>query len=208
MATNSIMFKPLRLFSILILLSCSGKVETGSEWDPSIYQIFNEEEIEGLNKIVAFFESQICGNDKISQKECYNVFFDRLMEDVDANSNLVVTIDFSEQKAFYQRLKADTFNEIWGFGKMKTATSDETFRYLQFAKEGKYISFLKEFAKKHAFIEDYHEAFINSGGLSPSIIANTLYNGPQYDIEDKNIRLSIAIHYLTLNDQGTRMELY
>ncbi len=81
-------------------------------------------------------------------------------------------------------------------------------KYLLLKHEGAFEIFLSNLAKENKGIEYYHTTLIKTGDITPSMVSNILINYKYYNIQQPEIRLIIAIHYLTLNDQYHRKEPY
>lgn len=47
------------------------------------------------------------------------------------------------------------------------------------------------------FFSNYKNSFANSGGIAPSMLSSTLYQHDTFDYNDENVRLFLAIHYIT-----------
>ena len=74
--------------------------------------------------------------------------------------------------------------------------------------DGKYQRFLIAFGKRNPVIKEYAKSIQDSGGFSYlSFNHNQILNNKKYiDLDDPNIQLILAIHFLTLNDEEKRNE--
>ncbi len=201
------------IFIILTLVGCSDKQPKSLDTDPIVIQIFEDTEIRNLSKILQFFEEQICTNQQIDNEkisDCYKAYLKQLSKAVETGC-IEINIPFEEQKKMYKAIDTSTFNQIWYIGKQRFPDSPKTFKYFTLYHNGKhvkYLKFLKAVGDKNEIIKDYYEALRSVGSISPTSVAHLLKSYQLYDVSDIKIRLIIAIHYLTLNDQYERKEKY
>ncbi len=178
--------------------------------NPTINSIFNKTESQDLQRILDFFENSICINENIKKEninECYKKFFERIKGESEKDGNIYLKISFNEQQRVYEQINNSTFGEIWKFEKnLPQNSSADTLKYITYKYESKYINYLKELGKTYKVIESYKESFLNAGDMSPIMFANVIMGYENYNTEDIRIKLFIAIHYLTLNDQNERKE--
>lgn len=86
--------------------------------------------------------------------------------------------------------------------------SPDTLKYLDLRTDGKYAEFLKKLGKENEVVQEYYEELQASVGISPGMAAHLLMNPEDYDVNDVRVKLLVAIHYLTMNDQYERNETY
>jgi len=193
----------------LTLISCSSKRDKLGD-NSSIQSIFNEKEIIDLEKILVFFENQISEieNRPIEDlQKCYESFFIRL-EKAEETGFVETKIPFGKQLNFYNEIDTTTFNQIWCFHRSWNYGSSDTLKSISINLKGKYVVFLESLGKEHGLIKKYDEMLRGSGDISGGMVASLLMFHKKYDTNDIRIRLLIAIHYLTLNDQFERDEKY
>jgi hypothetical protein len=174
----------------------------------SVISIFNETEVRELNSILDFFTGQICNQEMPDVNSCFKEYLGNLFKDFDYGKEFELNISFEEQMKLYYEISDSTFNEIWSFERSPQRRSSDSIRYLQYNSKGKYFSFLKELATQYKHVKDYYATHQAAGDLSPSMAGNVLYNYDDYNYDDVRIRLFIAIHFLTLNDQMNREDQY
>lgn len=207
--------KRIILLNILffILISCSIKEKRKLESDSIITSVFNKTEIQDLQTILNFFNKQICENEDFDGQNINNYYQDFMKrlksESIESNGTIYLEIPFEEQLKMYKRIENSTFNEIWLFGKsFPLGSSTDTLKSIFINHSGKYPKFLKEVGKKDSIINIYQEQLSNSGDISPQMFSSLLMGYENYNIKDIKVRLVIAIHYLTLNDENLRKEKY
>lgn len=197
------MRKFIALFILTLLcIRCSNTSELKLANDSTISSVFNPTEIEDLSKILSFFEHQICSVEKMETSNieaCYQSFLERIKRETE-NGLIPLHISFKEQKTLYQQIKDSTFNQIWVFNQQTMPNSNDTLKSIGLKHNGKYIEFLSEYGKLNSVIDTYYNNYIASGDLGPSMVNELIQNYQVYDLSQVNIRLIIAIHYLTLND--------
>ncbi len=199
-----------QIIALLILVGCSGTNQEHLESNSTVTGVFNKSEIQDLAKILKFFDEQICATQQVDiskLSDCYQSFFER-MEEAEKTGSIEIKIPFSEQQNLYRQINDSTFNEIWHFGKSSYRNSPDTLRSISLKYNSKYVNFLKELGTDDKIIKNYYDNFKASGGISPSMVASLLVNYDNYNINDIRVRLVIAIHYLTMNDQFERKEKY
>lgn len=193
----------------LTLISCSSKRDKLGN-NPSIQSIFNEKEINDLEKILDFFENQISEieNRPIENlQNCYESFFIRL-EKAEKTGFIEIKIPFGKQLNLYNEIDTSTFNQIWCFHRSWKCGSSDTLKSISINLNGKYVVFLESLGKEYSIIKRYDEMLRGCGDISGGMVASLLMLHKKYDTTDIRIRLFIAIHYLTLNDQFERNEKY
>lgn len=180
---------------LFIAFSCSNQKQNDFSNDKTITDIFSKTEISDLLKIQHFFDKNI-GLDKANKQkkldEVYSKFFLKNSK-IDQQEDLKLSIRFDNQKELYTQLDKKTFNDIW-----KVSSKSKR---LSLNPKGKYASLLKEVGKKDSVINNYYNGLQRVGDISPSIVSDLLKNYKNYNIKNPKVRLMIAIHYLTLNDQ-------
>ncbi|WP_339786163.1 hypothetical protein [uncultured Imperialibacter sp.] len=193
-----------------VLLQCSQRIEGTLSDDPIVDEIFTPAEVRDLQKALDFFEDQIClqsAGSEVNIRDCYQSFFNS-MKDWATNGEMTVNISFDEQRRLYQQMDTSTFNSIWTFNKKIRSSSRDTLKILDFKYGGHYAKFLEKYGQESPVIADYYDSFQYAGGISPGMIVILIYDAEALDISQAAIRLFIAIHYLTSNDQNNRNEAY
>jgi len=191
------------------IISCSPKDQKISE-NMTIKSVFDSAEIRDLEKILMFFETQICQNENVSTENvqnCYQSFFIR-MEKAEEIGSIDLKISFESQLKLYKEIDSATFNQIWTFNQSWKKNSLDTLKSITYNCNGKFVRFLETFAKEDEVVKEYYNSFQLAGDIGPTMVARLRKLHKDYDTHDIRIRLLIAIHYLTLNDQYHRIEKY
>lgn len=194
----------------IVLLGCTNSHVESLATEPTINSVYSQNEIEDLTTILDFFESQICQIYKLDGEntlDCYRSFFEQ-MKSLMETGEFDTKISFEKQKELYQQISKSTFDKIWTYTWVIKNTQDsrDTLKSIIWNYEGKHIDFLKVFAEDNDVVKRYIDANLASGDISPMMIADIQMFYEKYDINDIRMRLLIAIHYLTLNDNAKRLE--
>lgn len=204
------MKKTYYIFLLLLLIGCKSADQQRLDSNQAITKVFDESEIKDLEKILHFFNKQICETQKIDNAdicECYQRFFKR-MEEQKKTGEFETKISFQEQENMYRQINESTFNQIWTFAESWHQGNPAPLKEIVFNYNGKYLKYLEESGRKNDIIRNYYESYTSVGDISPTMVGSILMEYKKYDISDVGIQLFIAIHYLTLNDQSKRNDIY
>lgn len=190
------------IFGVTILqlnFSCKTQYST-----TELSNNFTTEEKADLKKITNFFKNQMCLNMDSDFKTCYERIPHEYLE---ATGNRFWTnIDFEKQKELYEQISKSTFDQIWMFCKSTEYKSGKETKSLCANAIGKYYEYLVDLGKQNPIIAKYAERINASGDYSVLDIQywNVLNDKKYFDLNNPNIQLILAIHYLSLNDQEKR----
>jgi len=206
------MNKIFQILFFLVFIGCATNKSEKLQSNSTINSIFNKKESQDLQKILDFFENSICVSENIKKENinvCYKKYFERLKQESEKNGNIYLKIPIDEQLKVYKNFKDSTFKEIWQLGKFfPLNTTTDTLKYYSYNFNGKYLEYLKELGKTNKAVDNYTKSFLNAGDMPPSMWASVLMDYENYNIKDIRVKLFLAIHYLTLNDQNEREEKY
>jgi hypothetical protein len=194
---------------LIILLSNCGSRTQELRTNSTIQEVFNTIEINDLNKILTFFENEIC-SDLIEVTEinkCYINFFSTLRSAV-KDGEFPININFEKQREMYSELSDSTFMNIWTINKSFKFKSKDTLQSIGYLYDGKFAKLLEATGKDYPMIKGYSETFKETGDITPSLTANFIINYSKLNLNDPRIKMIVAVHYLTLNDQYLRNEAY
>jgi len=194
--------KSLILFTLLIFtIGCIREHSVLLSNDPIVNKYFNKEEIEGLVKILNFFEDEIANQSATDNIiDSYELFFENIKPEMKLEEFDSI-ISFGVQKKFLSDLNPILFNEIWFYKKDYNPIIKDTVESIHYKWKGKYFDFLYAVSEKDKAIEEYFKDFTAVGDVSPSILAYSMMDYKKYDLKLERIRLIIAINYLTFNEQ-------
>ncbi len=184
------------LFIFHLFFSCDSEYSNSE-----LQNNFTTEQIADLNEIREFFIEQVCVSDF---KTCYE------QTNHDSLAMLGVgiwnKIDFNEQKKLYERISKSTFNEVWMFCESTFYPSEIKAKSLCAVSNGKYQKYLTEIGKTNLRIAKYAERIVAFGDFSGFDFRyqEILNDNSSFDLNDPNIQLILAIHYLSINDKVNR----
>lgn len=192
------------VFGVIILqlnLSCKSQYST-----TELNKNFTSEQVADLDKITEFFKSEMCLHLDSDFKTC----FERTPHEyLEATGNpFWMNIDFEKQKKLYSQISQTTFNEIWSFGKASYPDSGLELKSIGAVYNGKYQKFLSDFGNHNKAIKKYGERIAEAGDFVSLYLTywQILKYKKDFNLNDPNIQLIIAIHYLSLNDQEKRKD--
>ena len=189
---------------LLICISCTKEFTS-----PELQKSFSPTEISDFKTITEFFTQQICRNNEKSEfKSCFEKILPELIER-DWNP-ILEKIDFEKQKELYQSISKSTFDKIWGYRKIWTATNRVYYKTIEITRNGEYLNYLKNVEDKYKYISKYTDRIHESGGIEAmGLLQNHIYLNPEdLDLNDINIQILISIHYLTLNGEENMEEIW
>jgi len=194
----------LLILGILILqlnFSCKTQYSTNE-----LNENFTPEQIADLKKITDFFQEQMCLKMESDFKTCYEWTPHEYLEA--SGNGFWSIINFEEQKKLYEQISKSTFDEIWDFCETSYFNPNEIkVQEICAVYNGKYQKFLADLGNSNPRIAEYLKRIQASGDYSSMDIQHwdvLKINKKYFDLNDPNIQLILAIHYLSMNDQGSR----
>ena len=204
----------MKFSSLLILFVLLASKTFGQETfdnDTIINKLFNKEEQADLEKILGFFEKEI--EEILKENNVYqdsiNIYKNYLnfISIPPQNRDFDTFLSIDEQLKFYETISESTFNKIWEFS-FKTLTETKIdYKWLTFKWDGHYELFLKEIGIKYKNFESYYNLFKAMGCISASMWWHPITGHDKYNLNDIKIKLFVAIHFMTINDQEKRNEI-
>ncbi|WP_100610838.1 hypothetical protein [Confluentibacter lentus] len=166
---------------------------------------FSNEQISDLNKITEFFKNQMCHNTNSDFKKCCKQIPHEYLQAT--GSGFWTNIDFEKQKELYENISKSTFDEIWMFCKSTELPSGKESKKLCAVTNGKYQKFLSDFGNENPRIAEYANKIASVGDFNGlDIHYQEILKNKDFDLNDPNVQLILAIHYLSLNDHEKRKE--
>ncbi|MEL6832287.1 MAG: hypothetical protein AAFY48_18455 [Bacteroidota bacterium] len=196
----------MKLHYAIVLMFLLASCQTSSSIKSDV---FTQEETVKLNTVIDLFESTICQEGTKDYEQCYTTFGERFF-DTKKNSYFEETFTQTFQERLSEELGEDLFEEIWYYTtvykgqKSKPETPKAT--TIEVNTIERYAQFLQEVAAEHESVESYEERFQRGGSISPNMVANANQNLNEFDLNDKRIRLILAVHYITLIDQALDLQ--
>lgn len=163
---------------------------------------FTDQEIDDLKAITEFFIQSVCEDKDFDQ--CYKTInHDSLMMQ---GTGIWEKIDFTEQKKLYENISKTTFDKIWMYCESTYYPSETKSKAICAVATGKYQNYLADLGKVNPRIAKYADNIQASGIFSGLDLRyqEILQPNSEFDLNDPNIKLILAIHYLSLNDEAKR----
>ncbi len=194
---------------ILMMANCSYSYQSGLQHSRVINEVFKPQEIEDLTNLLHFFESQICElshKNETNIQACYKGYRE-LRETAHLRSTLDLNISYNKQLELYERMDPSTIDALWTHYKtiFHHNNQADTLQELTYELNGPYVQFLKELGRSNTIINDYYETLVATGGISPAMEGMVMYDLIDSKLDKVEVRLMIAIHFLTINDNTHKL---
>jgi hypothetical protein len=156
--------------------------------------------------ILDFFQSQISiiANNNQDVVDIFNDYRIELLEKFYENGEFDLLIDFTAQREMYQKLSMFFFINTWGFGTSKFANDPVYYLSINLKLESEVLGMIRQNESSNEFITNYMSTLKAAGDISPANVGNMLSILTNEDLKRPEVRLLMALHYLTLNDQAKR----
>jgi len=185
------------LILIVIFFSCN---QTKGDLENSIFTV--DEKLIAMNILQEFDNALIVETGEENIEDAYLSYSNRLQE---SNS---ITDFFNNQKLNKEQClkiidkykKTNFFKEVWtiNYGYSRSDMKDTVAVFLDINPLGKYLNYLGELSVDKPILKKYIIAIKECNCIPPSIIAGFPNIIDEFDLNKKNERLIIAIHYLTI----------
>lgn len=192
--------------SIVVILLNLYLLTFGQKTQTNLNDFFSKSEIEDLSLIADFFQTELCGgSDRAKFGSCIK---NSLPDLADWKQTYVQDkISWRRQKKLYSKISDSTFHKIWSLCKTwRTIEPKYEYKSICFSQNEKFIRFLKRIGESNPYLEYYSKKLENIGSFdSGNFLAWDIIKNPQnWDLEDRNVQIILAIHFLTQNDEQKR----
>lgn len=170
---------------VLLLANCTDSNKN--------YKPFPKSMTTELDKIVSFFDAQVCeevnGNPN-NLEVAYDDFFELMYHQLDS-SWIRPVMSEEELDVFIMNLDTTIFNEIWRYGNER--------QYLLPNLEGTYFKFLKREGRKNINIKRYYESIENLMIFGTPTAQEIILNHKEmtFDVTNPRHRLILAIDFIS-----------
>lgn len=193
---------PLLYIMLLIFGSSLGQ---SSQMDLKSY--FSESEIKDLNLIADFFQSELCGSS--NQTEFSKCLTKSLPEYTELIQNYIGSkVSYGKQKKLYRTISSKTFNKIWGLCQNTLLIIEPNYVHTSICFSGNslFIDFTKDLGENNRYLKYYGEKFEKIGSFDSGtfLTIDLMQNPSEWDLDNRNVQMFLAIHYLTQNDEMNR----
>jgi hypothetical protein len=190
---------------LFILLNLSLSI-FGQKEQTDISGFFSAAEIEDLNLITDFFQTELCGiADSTKFEGCIKNSLPDLADW--KQSYIQDKISWRKQKKLYSKISDITFNKIWSLCKnWRTLEPKYEYESICFSQKDNFSSFLKSLGKSNPYLAGYGEKLEGVGAFESGnfLVWNIIEHPKNWDLNDRNIQIALAIHFLTQNDKEKR----
>lgn len=191
------------LLILIIGFECSSKSDREIQFKNNTFDVFNKEERVDLEVLIRSFEN--CLGESTNKEKLYSDFFVEI-NTITTVGKLLFVIDsiFGEEK-IDELISEDTFSKIW-IEEVRPGSKSASKTSLSIDINSPYAKYLKKLAeKKGGIVSDYYDSFIIGGCINPSMVAMVQKQYDLLDINDDEVCLLLAVHYLTLSTTIVRM---
>ena len=175
---------------ILTIFSASEK-QTEIE-NPN--KIFTNSDISDLNWMITEFDKMLESEYKTNLPEkAYQDYSNAVWKGLSEKQPPYIPIPNGFDSLKHKVRKLGVFPKIWSTWKEKPEDS-----LIYNIGQKPYLIYLKERGKKSDFINEYAQSLTKSRDIMPSAVAGFARNIENLNLKDKNNRLILLVHYLTL----------
>jgi len=188
------------IFSNLFLLTYGQKKQT------DLSDFFTMSEIEDLNLIADFFQSELCGS--MERSKFGNCINSSLFDLADwSQYYLQDNISWRKQKRLYKQISDSTFSKIWSLCKTwRLQEPKYEYETICFSQKQNFSEFLLALGKSNPYLKSYAIRLVNIGDFESGnfLVWDIVRNPKNWDLEDRNVQIALAVHFLTQNDRQKR----
>jgi hypothetical protein len=188
----------------IYLISCLSIFGQGERTDLSSF--FSKSEITDLNLIADFLQAELCG--KSDRTEFASCIKNSLPDLADWKQYyLQEKLSWSKQKKLYSKITDSTFSKIWSLcDTWRVKEPKYEYKSICFSQNEKFIQFLKALGKSNPYLEYYGKRLENVGAFDSGnfLVWDIIKNPQNWNLEDRNVQIVLAIHFLTQNDWQKR----
>ena len=171
---------------------------------------FEQTEIKQLQQLLRLFDAEVCKAANLASNDylpCYDVFFQQTEQAAD-EGRIDTGISIESINEIMNQIPKGLKDKIWIWGtsfiykgdNIPRATAQrDTVPTLLLNIAGAYVKSLeKEVGPMDEGANFYVNRFLQVGDISPSMYQDVFKNYSKYQIQYEQVRLLIAIHYLTI----------
>lgn len=197
--------KPLQIILTVMVITLVGCTHYPSDIGDYklVKQVFNDTEVDDLRKIITFYNNAVCDSENADIQnilDCHEQYFKRMKAN-EPTGSVEINISNKAQQKMMRDISPDTFKELWQPSRVWKHRNFPPLETIVFNYDGKYVNFLKAFGQENPNVASYHDTFKMAGDIAPGMFASVQMFYEDYDMRDERIKLFVAMHYLTLNEQ-------
>lgn len=173
-----------------LIVSCSG-----TESNKNLKQVFNNNEIQQLDQIEQIFDRYIRSEYDCESYQCYNEYLKHLMS-FEKEGELNIKFPTKYYNQVLGKVNPELIRDIWTDN--KKTNSD----YLSLNKKGKYYRFLNLLSDSNDKVKEYVDAYNSVDDYTPSLIVGVIPSFVKEDFSNKELRLFIATHFISIGKKS------
>lgn len=169
--------------------------------DQLLSELFTQNELKNLAKIVDFFEEQIYEKTNESHLEKrYDLFLKKDSIKL-YNTRNSYSFDYNKQKKLYFSLDTTFFNNFFDISQGFYDRNKISYKFFSPKSYDKYGVFLKKCSERNLILKDYYiDTVIINDFLSINAAADLSFNYKRFNFKDVKMRMIYSIHFLSLNE--------
>ena len=192
-------------FSLFVIFFLSLSSSFSQRVTPVLDKWFSIKEIQELNIVADFFQSQICEDQgDLSFADCYLQALPKIM---DPKQDFIgERINYYRQIGLYESLSESTINKIWTFCIYQRVNEPEKEWEQMCISDDQAISgFICDTGRSNPYYKNLCDNLNTIQDFSDGNLETNIMNNPHLiNAEDRNVQILISIHYLTQNDINKR----
>jgi len=183
------------IFFLFIYISLCTCVAMGKNTHIELNSFFNESEIKELKIIADEFDKQILSIFGINELEnAYFKFFESI-EQAKTSDEFSMKISFIDKGLILEKINIKVLSLIWELDRLN---QQEPIEIKSLKTKGPYADFLQSSGKENSILKEYFQSIVISGDVNPYSVGLLRTKARQLNVNDSNIRLILAIHYLSI----------
>ncbi|HAA20467.1 MAG TPA: hypothetical protein DCP28_17530, partial [Cytophagales bacterium] len=169
-------------------------------------EIFTENELEDLQAMLQLFETQQCAlleESATDLADCYHAFAVAVVNGQPGTDYL--PISYEAQHITFGDFHSGTLATFWNNQMLMRADDpNKQIMTLVYQPEGKIQTYLDLLGEEYILIKQYADTFRNIHTITPKMEEDVLRNLKVFNLADIRVRVFLAVHFLTLNDNYKR----
>jgi hypothetical protein len=202
---------------IMVLLSSACTQNQSLTTDKTISEIFTNEEINGLQRMLDYTDSIVVSKTKVENIEnAYHEYLNLIAKSLKDSSD-ILNIDEIEKYKFLESIDKSAFNAVFSMEysieraryKDTILTNLENIKSLSLNIGGKYIEYLEKLGETDEFFKSLHDQLTNMGDMSASFVTSFPFNHNKIDFNRLEYRLLASVFILRMEENtNDKIERY
>ena len=170
--------------TVITSYACCGKEITNNRTD-----------LKCKDYLIECFENHIIHQFPSSSiYESYEVFFETMSKASSTQEmREILSISDTKQREVFRKIGRNKLSEVWVLNR------DDSLRIESINLDGAFLKLLKEVSMKNSILKDYYDSIKMMGDISPRCIDIVKSHSGEFQINDMDIKLILAVHYFSIN---------